>query len=229
MNVLFLSLSGVYDIDAHGIYSDLLREFMKHNHHIYVVTPVERRKGEETQLIEQGNARILKVKTLNIQKTGIIEKGLGTVLIERQFLNAIKKYYGNVKFDLVLYATPPITLVAPIRYIKKRDGARSYLMLKDIFPQNAVDLGMMTTTGLKGLLYKVFRKKEKDLYAVSDKIGCMSQANVDYVLKHNPEIPKEKVEICPNSVEIVDQRITEEELTELRKKYDLPLDEAIFA
>ena len=228
MNILFLSLSGVYDINAHGIYSDLLREFVKHDHHIYVVTPVERRKGEETQLIEQGNARILKVKTLNIQKTGIIEKGLGTVLIERQFLNAIKKHYGNVKFDLVLYATPPITLVAPIRYIKKRDGARTYLMLKDIFPQNAVDLGMMTTTGLKGLLYKVFRKKEKDLYAVSDKIGCMSQANVDYVLKHNPEIPKEKVEICPNAIEVIDKRITPEKKMEMRQKYGLPLDKKIF-
>lgn len=228
MNILFLSLSGVYDINAHGIYTDLLREFMKHDHHIYVVTPVERRRGEETQLIEQGNAKILKVKTLNIQKTGIIEKGLGTVLIERQFLNAIKKYYGNVKFDLVLYATPPITLVAPIRYIKKRDGARTYLMLKDIFPQNAVDLGMMTTTGLKGLLYKVFRKKEKDLYAVSDKIGCMSQANVDYVQKHNPEIPKEKVEICPNAIEIIDKRITLEKKMEMRQKYGLPLDKKIF-
>lgn len=228
MNVLFLSLSGVYDINAHGIYTDLLREFMKHGHHIYVVTPVERRTGEKTQLIEQGNARILKVKTLNIQKTGIIEKGLGTVLIERQFLNAIKKYYGDVKFDLVLYATPPITLVAPIRYIKKRDSARTYLMLKDIFPQNAVDLGMMTTMGLKGIFYKVFRKKEKDLYAVSDKIGCMSQANVDYVLKHNPEIPPEKVEICPNAIEVIDKRITPEKKIEMRQKYGLPLDKKTF-
>lgn len=228
MNILFLSLSGVYDINAHGIYTDLLREFMKHGHHIYVVTPVERRTGENTQLIEQGDAKILKVKTLNIQKTGIIEKGLGTVLIERQFLNAIKKYYRDVKFDLVLYATPPITLVASIRYIKKRDGARTYLMLKDIFPQNAVDLGMMTTTGLKGFLYKVFRKKEKNLYAVSDKIGCMSQANVDYVLKHNPEIPKEKVEICPNAIEVIDKRITPEKKIEMRQKYGLPLDKKIF-
>lgn len=228
MNVLFLSLSGVYDLNAHGIYTDLLREFIKHGHNIYVVTPVERRMGVPTQLVEKENAKILKVKTLNIQKTGIIEKGLGTVLIEKQFLSAIKKYYREVKFDLVLYATPPITLVEPIKYIKKRDGARSYLMLKDIFPQNAVDLGMMKTTGLKGLLYKVFRKKEKDLYAISDKIGCMSQANVDYVLKHNPEISPEKVEICPNAIEVVDKRISPEKKKEMRLKYDLPLDRKIF-
>ena len=174
------------------------------------------------------NVHILFLKTGNIQKTNVIEKGISTLLIEYQITSAIRRYFAKVKFDLVLYATPPITLVDPIRYVKKRDGARTYLMLKDIFPQNAVDLEMMSTTGIKGLLYKYFRAKEKDLYVVLDKIGCMSQANVDYVLKHNPEIPKEKVEICPNSVKIVDQRITEEERAELRKKYDLPLDKTIF-
>lgn len=47
----------------------------------------------------------------------------------------------------------------------------SYLLLKDIFPQNAVDLGMLTKDGLKGFLYRSFREKEKDLYRISDYIG----------------------------------------------------------
>lgn len=37
----------------------------------------------------------------------------------------------------------------------------TYLMLKDIFPQNAVDLGMLSKNGIKGLLYYYFRHKEK--------------------------------------------------------------------
>lgn len=174
------------------------------------------------------NMHILFLKTGNIQKTNVIEKGISTLLIEYQITSAIRRYFAKEKFDLVLYATPPITLVDPIRYVKKRDGARTYLMLKDIFPQNAVDLEMMSTTGIKGLLYKYFRAKEKDLYAVSDKIGCMSQANVDYVQKQNPEIPKEKVEICPNAIEIIDKRITLEKKIEMRQKYGLPLDKKIF-
>ena len=228
MNVLFLCLSKVWDINERGIYSDLLREFIKHDDNVFVVTPVERKYKEGTQLFEQGKAKILKAKTLNIQKTNIIEKGLGTFLIEYQFLAAIKKYFSDVHFDLVLYATPPITLVKPISYIKKRDEAKSYLMLKDIFPQNAIDIGMMSKSGIKGLLYKVFRRKEKKLYAISDRIGCMSQANVDYILKHNPEIPTEKVEICPNCIEVVDMSISEEEKKEMRQKYNLPQDKKIF-
>ena len=61
-------------------------------------------------------------------------------------------------------------------------------MLKDIFPHNAVDLGMIQKTGIKSIIYKYFRNVEKKLYKISDYIGCMSQANVDYVLKHNPEV-----------------------------------------
>jgi len=72
----------------------------------------------------------------------------------------------------MLYSTPPITFPNVIDYLKRHNPqAMSYLLLKDIFPQNAVDLGMMTKTGVKGLLYKFFRNKEKKLYAVSEYIG----------------------------------------------------------
>ncbi len=228
MRVLFLSLSKVWNLSNHDIYEDLLREIINQGNDVYIVTPVERKYKEKTSLSCQEHAQILKVKTLNIQKTNFLEKGIGTVLLERQFLKAIKKYYKGISFDLILYATPPITLVNPIKYIKKRDHARTYLMLKDIFPQNAVDLGMMRTSGIKGVLYKIFREKEKQLYAISDRIGCMSQANVDYVLKHNPEILNEKVEVCPNSIEFVDMSISEEVKDDMRKKYNLPVDKRIF-
>ena len=129
---------------------------------------------------------------------------------------------------MVLYPTPPITHFKTVKYIKKRDGAKSYLLLKDIFPQNAVDIGMMRKSGLKGIIYKHFRKKEKKLYAISDMIGCMSQANVDYVLKHNPEIDKSKVEICPNSIEYEDKSVNSEQRVALREKYGIPQDKKVF-
>ena len=171
---------------------------------------------------------MLKVWTLNQQQCSFIEKGLGTLLLEHQYIHAIKKYFSNVRFDLVLYSTPPVTFAKVVNFIKKRDNALSYLLLKDIFPQNAVDLGILNKTGLKGLLYRYFRAKEKKLYAISDKIGCMSPANCQYVLEHNPEIPPEKVEECPNSCEIKDIRLTEKERQEIRQKYGLPLGKKIF-
>lgn len=228
MNVLFLTLLDFDSLDERNIYTDLLREFAKHGHNLFVISPIERRKNQEVRVIKTEKATILKLKIGNTQKTNIIEKGISTISIEPQFIAGIKKYFSDVKFDLVIYSTPPITFCNAIEYVKKRDGAKTYLLLKDIFPQNAVDIGIMRKRGIKGLIYKVFRNKEKKLYRISDYIGCMSQANVDYVLKHNPEINPENVEICPNSVEVVDMSVDERTRDQIRRKYDIPLDKKIF-
>ena len=227
-NILFLTLSNISDINESGIYQDLLREFARKGHSVFVISPTERRNQEKTHLIKTDIASILRVKTGNIQKTNLIEKGIATVLLETQYISAIKKYLSDVKFDLVLYSTPPITLAGAVQYIKKRDGAKTYLLLKDIFPQNAVDIGMMSKTGVKGFLYRYFRAKEKKLYDLSDKIGCMSPANVDFVLKNNPHVSSEKVEVCPNCIEPIDMSISNEERFAIRMKYNIPLDKKVF-
>lgn len=235
MNVLFITLGDIQSADQRGIYTDLMRQFAAGGHEVYIASPTERRNGVSTQMLPDStdtvnsHIHILKVRTGNIQKTNMIEKGISTILLEWQMRMAIGKYLRNIKFDLVLYSTPPITLCAPIAYIKKRDNAKTYLMLKDIFPQNALDIGVLKKTGLKGLLYRNFRNKEKKLYALSDMIGCMSQANVDYVLRHNPEIDTAKVEVCPNTIAAQDMSISADVRAELREKYGIPQDRKVFA
>ena len=228
MNVLFLTLSDFNSIEEHNIYTDLLREFAKNKHKVYVVSPVERRKKQSTVLLREKNATILKLKIGNTQKTNLIEKGISTVRIEHQFINGIKEYFSDVRFDLVIYSTPPITFCNAIKFVKNRDGAKTYLLLKDIFPQNAVDMGMLSKSGVKSVLYKYFRNKEKKLYKISDGIGCMSQANVDYLIKHNPEVDPSIVEVCPNSVEPIDMSVDHTTRIAIRKKYDIPLDKKVF-
>ena len=223
-------MSNLTEVDSHGIYSDLMRKFRNEGHEVYIVSPRERRTGESTRLYEANGIHILGVRTLNLQKTNVIEKGIGQVLVETQFKQAIKRHLGDIKFDLILYSTPPITFPKVIQYLKRANPqAKTYLLLKDIFPQNAVDLGMMSTAGVKGILYRFFRKKEKKLYALSDHIGCMSPANVQYVLKHNPEVAPERVEVAPNSYEIQETvTLTDEQRNAIRTKYHLPTDRPIF-
>ena len=125
MNILFLSLTSYDTLSKHNIYTDLLREFKKQGHKIYAVCPVQRRMNKPTRLIEEDGALILQVRTGNITKTNLIEKGLSTVMIGRQFVKAIKRYCEGVTFDLILYSTPPITLVSVVRYFKNRDHAKT--------------------------------------------------------------------------------------------------------
>ena len=226
MNIIFLTLLDFRSFSDHNIYCDLIREFRNAGHNIFCISPTERRNSTETHLTENGC--LLKLKIGNTQKTNIIEKGISTVMIEPQFIAAIKKYFSDVKFDLVLYSTPPITLAKVVQYIKKRDNAKTYLLLKDIFPQNAVDMGMMSKSGVKGLLYRFFRRKEQQLYALSDWIGCMSQANADYLIRNNPEVDPAIVEVCPNSIDILDMSVLDQDRTDIRTKYDIPLDKKVF-
>ena len=228
MKILFLTIGSLTDIEDHEIYPDLLRQFRDCGHEVYIVTPRQRRTGLATECLEKHGAHMLSVQIGNITKCGMLEKGISTLLIEKQYQTAIQTFFGSVKFDLVMYSTPPITLAGVVKYIKKRDGAKSYLLLKDIFPQNAVDLGMMTTTGPKSIIYKMFSRKEKQLYALSDTIGCMSPANVEFVLKHNPDVPAEKVEVCPNCIEPMDMSVTQEERISMRQKYGIPQDRVVF-
>ncbi len=224
MKVLFLTLIEINSIDERGIYHDLLRKFVAEGHEVVVVSPLERRRKIPTNIKVIHNVKILQVKTFNIQKTNIFEKGLGTLAIEYQYLNAVKKYLADEKFDLILYSTPPITFYKVIDFIKKRDTAFAYLLLKDIFPQNAVDMKMIKEGSI---LHKFFVKKEKKLYAISDAIGCMSEANVDFILKHNPEINRQKIDVNPNSIEPLFIDYSEDAKKEMKLKYQLPLDKKI--
>lgn len=193
MKILFLSLAPIASLEDRGIYPDLLRVFVKNGHFVRMisaqpdcVTHDDRREGYA----------ILHVQTPQMQKVGILKKGIASLQIGPNIQRALDRYCRDEHYDLILMATPPITLAGVVAHIKKRDGAKFYLLLKDIWPQGIADLGAISQNGP---VYRYFRAKEKTLYALADRIGCMSPANVEYVLRHNPQVEPRRVEVCPNS------------------------------
>jgi len=91
-------------------------------------------------------------------------------------------------------------------------------MLKDIFPQNGVDLGIYSR---KSIIFKYFRRQEKKMYCTATYIGCMSDANRQYILKHNKNLIENKVGIFPNTKKICE--IPSKPDTYIyRKKYGIP-------
>lgn len=100
----------------------------------------------------------------------------------------------------------------------------TYLLLKDIFPQNAVDLKMIKS---KSFIHKYFIKQEKLLYEISDMIGCMSPANKKYILNQYPELIH-KVEVNPNSIEVVQDKDNSSMREYVFNKFNIPLDSILF-
>lgn len=223
MKIIFITLARIDSIEVKGIYPDLLRCFRDNGHDLTIVCPNERKYGNSTRFFSEKGVKILNVWTTNIQKTNIIEKGFTTLFIEFFYFFAIRKFLNYKNTDLIIYSTPPITLINLILWLKKSSKSKTYLLLKDIFPQNAVDLNLIKKSGI---LYKYFRSKEKTLYEISDHIGCMSPANIKYVLENNLFLNERKLEVNPNTIQI--SRDIKSPNKNLLIKYGIPENKIIF-
>lgn len=219
MKILFLFLN--FDVDKENLYTDLVEKFKEENHEIYVANIIEKKYNKETYIENKKGIKNLKIKTGNMFNVNYIEKGVTTLTLGNVFKSNIEKYWGDIKFDLVIHSTPPITFTPVIKWLKKKYSTKSYLILRDIFPQNAKDLGILNNK----LLFNYFRKKEKNLYKNSDYIGCMSQGNIDYILKENPEIQKEKLHILRNWGKIKEKAKINKD--KIRTKYNFFKDDFI--
>ncbi|MFN4084406.1 MAG: glycosyltransferase family 4 protein [Spirosomataceae bacterium] len=196
--ILYISMIPIKNVEDRNIFTDLIRCFLREGHRITVICPTERKEKEKTRVERTGNLTLLHVKIFNYQKTNVIEKGLSLLTIQFLFRKAMLKYLSFDRLDLVYYSTPPITIAPLVKFIKNRYQCKTYLLLKDIFPQNAVDLGYFSKNSPT---YRYFNWVEHNLYRISDHIGCMSPRNKEYILQHNPQIDADRIEINPNSIE----------------------------
>jgi len=195
MNILYLS-AVPFKIDKNpSIYTDLIQELTNFGDKITVVSIDNSLKPFQIKKVTQKNIDLICIGSFKLYNVSIFRKGLAILSLPFFMKKGLKKLDIS-KFDLILYETPPITWAGIVSQLKKKNNTKSFLMLKDIFPQNAVDIGLIKK---ESFIFKYFKKKEKLLYEVSDCIGCMSKGNMDYVLKNNSEILKEKVCYFPNT------------------------------
>lgn len=225
MKFLFISSDFPNSKKSSNIYTDLAEALVEAGHTVKVVVTEEKKNISKTKLTKERNLDILRVKTGNMYEVGFYEKAITFITISNILIRNIKSYFGNEKFDFVITSTPPITFNKVVKWAMKYYNCKSYLMLKDIFPQNGVDLGLYKKNGL---IYRYFRKKEKNLYKISTYIGCMSLGNINYIIEHNPYLDKNKLELFPNTVKVKKQtKETLEQRKKIRKKYGIELDNVV--
>lgn len=196
MNILFLFQR--FSFNSSTIYLDLVKECVSKGHGVYVVAGTSEDVCDN-RIVEEQGCKVAYVRLPDQFKAGKIKKGMVQLLMEPLIIRQLKRLMWNEKIDLVVYPTPPITFAGVVKRVKKHYGAKSYLMLKDIFPQNAVDLNMM---GSSSFIYKYFKGVENRLYQISDIIGCMSPANIKYIEKNTDEAIGNKLTLFPNTVKI---------------------------
>lgn len=215
MKVIFLALAFPKMDKSKYLYTQLVSQFHENGHDITVVAPMYDEVTSGLQ-IEDG-IKVIRVRTFKLFGVGLIKKGIANVLLPYQYKKALKDNKIGLDFDLIITPTPPITLYGVASWLKRKSKGKIYLILRDIFPQNAVDLGMLKKGGA---IHAYFSRKEKMLYAKSDAIGCMSQGNIDFIKKYNPEVLQQKLHLLPNWGDPL-PIAPESEITLLRKKENL--------
>ena len=162
MNILIIS--DVYVPNANSsavLMRDLALSLVKRNMNVDVITLLESNtSGIETNvsLSEEDGVRVLRVRNFKKKKVGLIRRGLSEILLPFLFYRGFKKYLSNRRPNIIICYAQPITLESTLKKIKKKYGSKVYLVLRDVFPQCAVDVGALK----KGIVFNYFKKIEKN-------------------------------------------------------------------
>ena len=232
MNVLFITIENYISFDGRSIYLDLINEFVSNGHFVTVLSAREERDKKEDSLDYYsigGSGEIIKVDIPNVTKVdNFILKGINLMRTIPIFKCCAKKAVDSRKYDLVVYNSPPITIYKAVEYVKKQQGAKTYLLLKDIWPYDCLFGGALSLSGWKKLAFDFLAFLARRLYKTSDMIGCMSPANIKFLTDNEPKLDRKKIEVCPNSINPFIVNLTQSDKDSIREKYGIPKDKTIF-
>lgn len=164
-------------------------------------------------LSDENGIRILRVKTLPHHNVNYIIRGLSQLLQPRQFIRCLKRH-KQTQFEAVLVYSPPLPLALVGRWLKRR-GARFILNLQDLFPQNAIDLGILTNP----FLVKLFKKMEQSAYKAADVITTHSEGNQSMVALSHPK-QREKLVTLHNWIDTKISELSPEQSERTKKFID---------
>ncbi len=194
-NILFIFARHSENPDDSTLTKDLSDDFFKQGNNVTVVTFLEKKYKRETQLKIENGYEVLRVKTGNYFNIGSrIEKGMTVLTMASDLKKGIIKYLGDRKYDLIITHTPFVSTEKLIKPLKEYFKCPAHLILWDIFPQNAKDIGIINNN----LLFSFFKYREKKMLSIYDYIWCMSEGNVDYLKKNYSYLDKNKIKFLRN-------------------------------
>lgn len=156
---------------------DLTLEFVRQGYEPTIIIPAPELSGQ-WEIDEWEGVQILRVKAARTKDVGNLRRTLAEFLMPWFMLRNLKKSpLAKQRWDGVVWYSPTIFLGPVAKSLKKASGCRSYLIVRDIFPEWAVDMGIMG----RGLPYRFFKTVERFQYAVADVIGVQTPANLAYL------------------------------------------------
>ena len=180
---------------------ELAQELQARGHEVTVITTWPEYNLDQAttaraygELENEAGIRVIRVKTLPHHNVNYIVRGLSQLLMPLQFLIKLRKYKIRPQ-GLIVYS-PPLPLALVGSWIR-RSGVRTLLNIQDLFPQNAIDLGILRSKAQ----IKFFKALEHFAYKTSDIVTVHSEGNRQMLLQQQPEFAA-KIKLLHNWVDV---------------------------
>ncbi len=195
-----LIVSDVYPPEissAASLMQELAEEVKKRGNKVWIATsfpkhylPQYFQKGKIKEFTEEKGINVIRVKTFPLHKVNFIVRGVAQLILPPSLFSKIKSYI-NEKIDTVIVYSPPLTLALLGAKIKKKYGAKFVLNIQDIFPQNAIDIGVLKKWKHWPAI-RLFEIIEKKAYKNADKITFHSEGGKRFLVEKK-KVPENKI------------------------------------
>jgi len=160
---------------------DLGIEFQRQGHHVTVLTPSDTISQDLDVTDEQG-LRIARVNAGRIKGTPKPIRALREIRLSALLWRKARRFLVANPAELIIFYSPTIFFGELVRRLKAQWRCPAYLILRDIFPEWAVDAGILR----RGLIYRFFRRIETHQYQTADLIAVQSPGNLEYFARAFP-------------------------------------------
>ena len=192
----------------------LATEFEKNGHKSVIITPGN--PQQETALIIDfvDGIEYWRFKSGYTRDVGNFRRLINEWLLSYRAWSAIADKVVSCKFDLCINYSPTI-FFGPLTQKLKRQGTFVYLILRDMFPQWIIDIGLISERSPVAFFLRYYESLN---YRMADCIGVMSQANLAVFSKAHPSFTN--VKILMNWSSTAPFALSKVEL-DIRQKYEL--------
>jgi len=172
---------------------DLSQEMVRQGYLPTVIIP-SAELDQPWLLEDMSGVQVLRLKAPHTKDIGYARRTIGEFMMPFMMLRNLRKSpLANIHWDGVAWYSPTIFLGPLVNALKKDSACRSYLIIRDVFPEWAVDMGLMS----RGLPYHFFKAIEHYQYSVADVIGVQTSGNLSY-FDHWAKQPRQRVEVLQN-------------------------------
>jgi glycosyltransferase involved in cell wall biosynthesis len=158
---------------------DLAESFVLLNCIPTVIVPGGMSQKKTWMLEHKNEVQILRLRAPETKGIGFFRRTINELMMPFYMIYGFKRSpFSNIKFDGLIWYSPSIFLSLFVGLLKCSSNCRTYLILRDIFPKWAVDLGLLRKNSLP---YLFFKKIEAYQFSIANTIGIQSVGNLPYV------------------------------------------------